>query len=240
MTFAELTAEIRVQLHALGNPDKASFLQGFFKTRPGEYGAGDVFIGLTVPVVRGVLRTFRGLPPEVLLPLLKSPFHEERLFALLGLVRCFQQGDGALRRQVYADYLANSTAINNWDLVDCSAPQIVGGYLLTQDREPLYRLVGSGGLWERRIAVLATFTFIRAGQYDDILELARLLLPDRHDLIHKAVGWMLREVGKREQRLLEDFLQRHCRVMPRTMLRYAIERFPRELRQRYLSGEGGA
>jgi 3-methyladenine DNA glycosylase AlkD len=236
-TVAGVAAEVRARLQELGNAEKARFLQRFFKTGPGEYAEGDVLLGVTVPAVRRLLRHYRALTPAEVLPLLASPLHEERLFALLALVRCFEKGDDEQRLQVYSIYLASTAHINNWDLVDCSAPQIVGGYLLERPREPLYCLARSASLWERRIAILATFTFIRHGQAEDTLGIARLLLDDREDLIHKAAGWMLREVGKREQAALEAFLQRHCRVMPRTMLRYAIERFPGPLRQRYLAGD---
>jgi 3-methyladenine DNA glycosylase AlkD len=229
--------EISARLRRLGDPEKARFLQRFFKTGPGEYAEGDRFIGLKVPQVRLMLREYRGLTPIEVLPLFISPIHEERLFALLALVRCFEKGDDASREQVYTLYLANTKHINNWDLVDISAPQIFGGFLLERDRGPLDQLAQSASLWERRIAILATFTFIRQNRFDDTLRIARLLLHDREDLIHKAVGWMLREVGKREPAVEEGFLRQHCLVMPRTMLRYAIEKFPEEKRRMYLKGE---
>jgi 3-methyladenine DNA glycosylase AlkD len=229
--------EISARLRQLGDPEKARFLQRFFKTGPGEYAEGDRFIGLKVPQVRLLLREYRGLTPTDALPLLMSPIHEERLFALLALVRCFEKGYQATREQVYTLYLANTNHINNWDLVDISAPQIVGGFLLERERGPLDLLARSASLWERRIAIMATFTFIRQSQFGDTLRIARLLLHDREDLIHKAAGWMLREVGKREPAVEEGFLKEHCRVMPRTMLRYAIEKFPEEKRQMYLKGK---
>ena len=231
-----VAAEISARLQLLGNREKARLLQRYFKTAPGEYAAGDVFIGVTVPTVRGLLKEFRNLMPAEVLPLLTSGIHEERFFALLALVRCFDRGDSAMREQIYRLYLANTGSINNWDLVDCSAPTIVGGYLLERTREPLYGLARSTSLWERRIAILATFTFIRFNQFADSLAIGSMLLADREDLIHKATGWMLREVGKRDQSVAEEFLRCHCRVMPRTMLRYAIERFPAEKRRMYLSG----
>jgi 3-methyladenine DNA glycosylase AlkD len=234
MSGVERVQEIRHRLDQLGNPDKALFLQDFFKTGAGQYGEGDRFIGVTVPLVRGLLREYRGLSPRDVLPLLSSAVHEERLFALLALVRCFEQGDQPLREQVYTMYLDMACRINNWDLVDCSAPQIVGGYLLGRNRRPLYNLTRSASLWERRIAVMATFTFIRDNQYADTLRIVESLLHDREDLIHKAAGWMLREVGKRDQAVEECFLQLHVREMPRTMLRYAIEKFPEQLRRMYL------
>ena len=229
-----IAAAISTRLRQLGDPERARLLQRYFKTGPGEYGEGDVFIGLKVPEVRGVLREFPALTPAQVLPLLKSGFHEERFFALLALVRCFAKGDEQSREEIYNLYLAHTGFINNWDLVDCSAPAIVGGYLLERDREPLYSLARSTSLWERRIAILATFSFIRTDQFDDCLAIGKLLLADREDLIHKAAGWMLREVGKRDQLVAEEFLRCHCRIMPRTMLRYAIERFPAEKRRMYL------
>jgi len=232
-----VAAEISARLRQLGDPERARLLQRFFKTGPGEYAEGDCFIGLKVPQVRLLLREYRGLTPTDILPLLMSPIHEERLFALLALVRCFEKGDETTREQVYALYLANTDHINNWDLVDISAPRIVGGFLLERDRGQLDLLARSESLWERRIAILATFTFISHNQFEEVLLIARQLLHDREDLIHKAVGWMLREVGKREMAALESFLKKHCRVMPRTMLRYAIEKFPEEKRLMYLKGE---
>jgi len=233
----QVAIEISTRLRRLGDPEKARFLQRFFKTGPGEYAEGDCFIGLNVPQVRLLLREYRGLTPTGVLPLLMSPIHEERLFALLSLVRCFDKGNQANREQVYNLYMANTSRINNWDLVDISAPQIVGGYLLDRGCEPLDLLAQSVNLWERRIAIMATFAFIRRNRFEETMRLARLLLHDREDLIHKAVGWMLREVGKREQVVEEGFLREHCRVMPRTMLRYAIEKFPEEKRLMYLKGK---
>jgi len=228
--------EISVRLRQLGDPEKARFLQRFFKTGPGEYAEGDRFIGLKVPQVRLLLREYRTLTPTDVLPLLASPIHEERLFALIALVRCFEKGDQPTREQVYTLYLANTSRINNWDLVDISAPQIVGGFLVERDSGPLHLLAQSASLWERRIAIIATFTFIRRNRFEETMRIARLLLHDREDLIHKAAGWMLREVGKREKAVEEEFLSAHYRIMPRTMLRYAIEKFPEEKRQMYLKG----
>ena len=230
------STEIKTRLRDLGSPEDALFLQRFFKTAPGQYGHGDIFIGVRVPDTRRLLKEFKGLTADDVMPLLRSPVHEERLFALLALVRSFAAGNEAVREQVYRLYLGNTAWINNWDLVDISAPHIVGAFLEGKNSEPLYQLVRSESLWERRIAILATFHFIRRGHFDDTLALARLLLHDREDLMHKAVGWMLREVGKRDQAVAEEFLKEQCRVMPRTMLRYAIEKFTPELRQQYLRG----
>ncbi len=225
---------IQKRLRQLGNREDAKVLQWFFKTGPGEYGEGDVFQGIRVPVLRKQVEEFSGAGEPVLLELLHSAIHEERLLALMIMVRQFERGDAAGRARLYRVYLANTDRINNWDLVDASAPQVVGGYLLDKSRKPLYRLARSKSLWERRIAMLAAFTFIRNGEFTDALAIADTLLHDREDLIHKATGWMLREVGKRDTAVLESFLEPRCRDMPRTMLRYAIERFPEPRRQVYL------
>lgn len=226
--------EIRARLRELADPGDAKTLQWFFKTGPGEYGEGDVFAGIRVPKLRKMAKGFGMAGEQVLCGLLASKIHEERLLALLILVRQFEKGVEADRRRIYRLYLENTGRINNWDLVDLSAPNILGGYLKERSRRPLYRLVRSKSLWERRMAMLATFTFIRAGEFEDALAIADLLMRDEEDLIHKAVGWMLREVGKRDEAVLEGFLKPRCGVMPRTMLRYAIERFPEAKRQGYL------
>lgn len=229
--------DLRARMRELGDPEDARFLQRFFKTGPGEYGEGDVFLGIRVPAVRKVAREHEGLAPDDAAELLRTGAHEERLLALLILVRAYQRGDAARRREVHDLYLAHTRFINNWDLVDLSAEHVVGAHLWDRDRSVLDRLARSEVLWERRIAILATFHFIKRGHFADTLRIARALLRDPHDLIHKAVGWMLREVGKRDQATEEAFLRAHCRRMPRTMLRYAIERFPEPLRKRYLAGE---
>jgi 3-methyladenine DNA glycosylase AlkD len=227
--------QCQARLRSLGSPADAAFLARFFKTAPGEYGEGDVFIGVRVPAIRKVAREFRSLPLPEVVRLLHSEIHEERLAALAILVLQTAKCDAATRKQVYDLYLANTKHINNWDLVDLSAPQLVGVYLNDRSRRPLDRLAKSAWLWDRRISILATFHFIRQGDFDDTLRIAETLLADRHDLIHKAVGWMLREVGKRDQPVLEQFLEEHCRTMPRTMLRYAIERLPEKKRRAYMT-----
>ena len=224
------------RLRSLGCPQQAAILSRFFKTGPGQYGEGDRFIGVKVPVTRKVAKEFKGLPLSEVECLLHSEIHEERLLALVILVGQFERGDEAARTPIYRFYLAHTSHINNWDLVDLSAPQIVGGYLQNRSRKPLDGLAKSASLWERRISILATHWFIRHGDFADTLKIAERLLADKEDLIHKAVGWMLREVGKRDVATLETFLRRHCRSMPRTMLRYAIERFPDEKRRVYLTG----
>lgn len=226
--------EIQSRLRSLASPETARILQGFFKTGPGQYGDGDVFLGIKVPVIRTVAKEFQNIGLDTVVALLHSRLHEERLLALLFLMRIFDAGSIQERQSAYRAYLANATWINNWDLVDMSAPHIVGAYLADQERTTLYQLILSPSLWERRIAMVATLHFIRRNDFDDTLLLAEHLLNDREDLIHKASGWMLREVGKRSQERLETFLQQHSGSMPRTMLRYAIERLPETLRQAYL------
>ena len=223
-------------LRALGDPAIAAHSQGFFKTAKGEYGEGDKFLGIRVPVIRQQVKKFRGLPLDETLRLLCSPFHEERLFALLMLVAMFAKADVASQTEIYNHYLAHTAAINNWDLVDSSASQIVGAFLQGRDSQPLYDLAQSDSLWERRIAIIATFHAIRRDQFVDALKISAILLQDKNDLIHKAVGWVLREIGKRDLAVEEKFLKRHYQKMPRTMLRYAIEKFSEERRQAFLAG----
>ena len=228
--------DIQARLRVLANPADAKALRWFFKTGPGEYGAGDVFIGVRVPQIRALVREIRGDDEQTVQALLASAVHEERLLALLLLARQFERGMEADRRRIVRLYLESTDRINNWDLVDLSAPNILGAWLLDRSRAPLDRLARSRSLWERRIAIVATHAFIRRGQFGDTVRIAERLLQDRADLIHKAVGWMLREVGKRDVSALEAFLKPHCASMPRTMLRYAIERFPEARRQAYLRG----
>ena len=225
------------RIRSLRNPEDARFLQRFFKTGPGEYGEGDRFLGIRVPTMRQLVRDYRGAAIPAARLLLKSPFHEERLVGLLLLVRAYGRATPEAKTQIYRFYLANTKRVNNWDMVDCSAPQIIGVHLLERNRRVINRLARSRNLWERRIAVLATQTFIRNGEYDVTLDLARQLLRDPHDLMHKAVGWMLREVGNRDRAVLERFLDRHAARMPRTMLRYSLEKFPVALRRRYMKAE---
>ncbi len=229
--------KISKRLQNIGDKEDANFLQGFFKTGPGQYGEGDIFLGIRVPAVRKLAKEYKNLPLDEVLSLLKSPYHEIRLFALISFVDAFDRGDESTQKKIYDLYLANTRYINNWDLVDLSAPNIVGMFLLTKSRKPLYQLAKSKSLWERRIAVLATFSFIKNNQFDDSLKIAEILLKDKEDLIHKATGWMLREIGKRDIECAEEFLKTHCRTMPRTMLRYAIERFSPGQRKRFLEAK---
>jgi 3-methyladenine DNA glycosylase AlkD len=226
--------DVQTRLRSFANSADAAFLPGFFKTGPGQYGEGDRFIGVRVPAIRKVAKEFSSLPLPEVMRLLHSKIHEERLTALVILVLQTEKGDAEIRRRVYELYLANTKHINNWDLVDLSAPQLVGVHLNDKSRKPLYQLAKSSWLWDRRISILATFHFIRQGDHADTLRIAKMLLADKQDLIHKAVGWMLREVGKRDQVALESFLDKDHHIMPRTMLRYAIERFPEKRRQAYL------
>ncbi|MDR3638523.1 MAG: DNA alkylation repair protein [Isosphaeraceae bacterium] len=228
---------LQAHLRGLGTPEAAAIAARYFKTGPGQYGEGDVFLGIRVPVLRKLAREHRALPTDELVMLLRSAIHEERLLALLILVESVSKANEATKREVYDLYLAHTAHINNWDLVDSSARDVVGGYLHDKDRSPLYRLARSASLWERRIAIIATHHFIARDDFADTLAIAEILLDDRHDLIHKATGWMLREVGKRNEPALARFLRRHAATMPRTMLRYAIERYPADVRKAYLKGE---
>ncbi len=228
-------SKLRSRLKELASSADAKIVQRFFKTAPGEYGAGDQFIGIRVPVLRGLVKEFRQLSLREVASLLRSPIHEERLLALLLWVDAYQRADAAGRDAIYAAYLKNLSRINNWDLVDGSAPYILGRHLENRSRAILFTLAASKNLWHRRVAMLATLHFIRAQDFTDALRLAELLRDDEHDLMHKAVGWMLREIGKRDVAVLENFLAKHATRMPRTMLRYAIEKFPERERKRYLA-----
>jgi 3-methyladenine DNA glycosylase AlkD len=227
---------VQEHLRTLGNPEAARSAARYFKTGSGQYGEGDVFLGLRAAVMHGLTKEYHALPLDELTVLLRSPIHEDRLLALLILVRRVSRADKAVKKEVYELYLAHTRYINNWDLVDSSAREIVGGYLAEKSRKPLDRLAASKSLWERRISIIATHYFIRQDEFADTIRIAQRLLTDREDLIHKAVGWMLREVGKRHQPTLEAFLRSNGRSMPRTALRYAIERFPDEMRRAFLDG----
>ena len=266
--------ELRKELRKIADPQKAKILQRFFKTGIGEYGEGDIFLGITVPNSRKIAIKFKDLPFSEISKLLKSKIHEERLIALLVLVYNFSHFAKASRdkqKQIFDFYLSNTEYINNWDLVDLSADKIVGAYLLdrgpvggaevacenflvrssqmnilkefkmryfenfvSSPRHILIKLARSKNLWERRISILATYYFIKNGKFRETLKIAEILLQDKHDLIQKAVGWMLREVGKRDLKTEVGFLNKHYKKMPRTMLRYAIEKFPQKLRVSYL------
>jgi len=232
LSLQKLQKEIRLYT----NPEKAKLLMQFFKTGKGEYAEGDVFLGIMVPTLRNIAKKFNKLPTSDVRSLLGSKFHEERLMALFILTYQFQNGDEKKRSEIFSLYLANTKHINNWDLIDLSAPKIVGDFLFQKGKgiAILKKLAQSHDLWERRIAVLATFQYIKYNSFKESLEIAEMLLHDKHDLIHKSVGWMLREIGKRNQSVEEEFLKKHAKEMPRTMLRYAIERFSEEERKKYL------
>lgn len=243
-THTEMKAaatDVRKELQSMADPDKAAILQRFFKTGLGQYGEGDIFIGVMVPHSRQVAKKFSQLPLEEVRTLLYSRIHEERLVALLILALRYSSSASSSREEneeIVKFYLDNIKQVNNWDLVDLSAPNILGAHLMVDNRDDrrrklLYKLAKSENVWERRIAILATHQFIRNGDFSDTLQIAEMLLQDRHDLIHKAAGWMLREVGKRDSAAEEAFLEKHCSVMPRTMLRYAIERLPENKRLHY-------
>ena len=254
--------QLRIDLKRISNPLRAQHSKRFFKTGPGDYGEGDIFLGPSVPECRAIARRYKDLPFSDVTKLLRSRYHEERLIALFILVYKFQAGDSNQKEKIYNFYLKSTKYINNWDLVDSSADKIVGAYLLDQrsdsmrsreagDRpkksarvrpfqspEILLKLAKSPNLWERRIAIISTYKFIKNGQCNTTLQIAKPLLSDKHDLIHKAVGWMLREVGKHcSEKILTEFLNLNYRSMPRTALRYAIEHFPEPKRRQYIDGK---
>jgi 3-methyladenine DNA glycosylase AlkD len=230
-------SEIRKEILKHKNPAQALILQRFFKTGKGEYGEGDRFYGIKVPVQRTIAKQFKELPLEDLKVLMNSKVHEERLIAAFILVDQYKMGDEKKKKIIFDFYLTNRKGINNWDLVDLSAPKIVGEYLLYKEKDVLYKFARSKDLWEKRIAILSTQTFIREHFFEDALKISAILLNDKHDLIHKAVGWMLREIGNRDLQTEEEFLKKHYKLMPRTMLRFAIEKFPELKRKAYLKGK---
>jgi 3-methyladenine DNA glycosylase AlkD len=228
-------SSVVTELKRAGSPAKAKVYAWFFKTKEGQYGHGDIFLGVTVPEQRAIAKKFRDLSFEELHDLLHRDIHEARLTALLILVDQYKRASAKRKEQITRFYLRHAKRVNNWDLVDSSAPYILGDHLLKRDRAVLYRLARSRNLWERRIAIIATQAFIREGQFTDTLRISEILLTDSHDLIHKAVGWMLREVGNRSQLAEERFLKEHAAKMPRTALRYAIEKFPPAKRKSYMT-----
>ena len=228
-------SDLKKEMDELANKKQAINLQRFFKTGPGQYGEGDVFLGIKVPVQRSVAKKHQNITLEECQELLCSKIHEHRLVALLIMMLRYDKAGDDEKKKIFSTYLKNTKNINNWDLVDLSAPNIVGNHLLDKDRSILYKLAKSNLLWEKRIAMLATFEFIANGETKDTLAIAEILLNDKHDLIHKAVGWMLRELGKRvSQQKEEEFLKKHYKKMPRTMLRYAIERFDEKKKKEYM------
>jgi 3-methyladenine DNA glycosylase AlkD len=227
--------KIKRKLRESSSKEKAKILQSFFKTAPGEYGYGDVFIGVRVPEIRAIAKKYRRIKLSSVIKLLSSRIHEERLLALIILVLKFDEAKAKERKTIYQLYLQNTKYINNWDLVDLTAPNIVGKFLAGKGKKKLYSLVKSGSLWERRISIVSTLHFIRNNYFADTIKLAKALLSDSEDLIHKACGWMLREVYKRDKASAVDFLLKHRDEMPRVLLRYAFERFPEKQRKLYLA-----
>jgi 3-methyladenine DNA glycosylase AlkD len=223
------------ELLSVADSEKAAFLQRYFKTGKGQYAEGDVFLGITVPIVRNIVKANGGIPlPEIRI-LLDSPYHEARLAALLFLVRRFKKAGEEERKTIFDFYLLHARKANNWDLVDLSCRDVAGGYLLDKkDRSILYRLAESDNLWEQRIAIVSTWMFIKHGDFGDTLALAEKLSDHPHDLIHKATGWMLREVGKKDKQALTGFLETCYKTLPRTTLRYAIEHFPKEAKAHFM------
>jgi len=227
-------SKLNKEIKKAANPKQAQNLQKFFKTNKGEYGQGDIFLGIKVPIQRKIAKKYNNLSLVALKKLISSKIHERRLIALFILIDQSKKGDHQLQKKIFNFYLKNIKYINNWDLVDLSAPNIVGCFLLDKKRNILDKLVKSKNLWQKRIAIISTFTFIKNHQFIDTLKISHMLLLDKHDLIHKAVGWMLREVGKRDQKIEEKFLINNYQKMPRTMLRYAIEKFSQTKRKFYL------
>ncbi|MEI6970831.1 MAG: DNA alkylation repair protein [bacterium] len=229
--------DIRRILRKLGRKRQARVLQRYFKTGPGEYAEGDIFLGIRVPQLRKLASEYRDMRLKDVERLLQSPVHEDRLFALLVLVNRFARAGTSEQRNIFRLYFRNTQFVNNWDLVDLSAPQIVGGFLAARDKAPIACLAESASVWDRRISIMSTFQFIRKGQFSEALKIAGILIEDEEDLVHKAVGWMLREIGKRDMPVEEKFLKQNYRRMSRTTLRYAIEKFPENKRRKYLAGK---
>ena len=233
MSLAKLKKEILEK----SSKEKSKIYAKFFKTGKGEYGEGDIFLGLTVPEQRILARKYTNLVLDDVKKLLESKYHEHRLMGLFILVYKYEKSNEKEKAGIKDFYLENKHKGNNWDLVDCIADKILGKHLIDKDKKVLYELAKSESIWDRRIAIISTFEFIKNGKFEDTLKISKILLKDEHDLIHKAVGWMLREIGKRDLETLEKFLKRHYKKMPRTMLRYAIEKFPEIKRKKYLAGK---
>ncbi len=226
---------LKQELQKLKNPEKAKVYLKFFKTKKGEYGEGDTFLGVSVPEQRKIAKKYFDLSLKELQELLSTNIHEYKMCSLFILIDKYRKSDKTEKKKIFDFYLKNTININNWYLVDISAPHIIGDYLLNKDRKILYKLANSKNLWEKRISIISTFTFIKNNQFEDTLKISEILLNDNHDLIHKAVGWMLREVGKRDQKTEETFLEKYHKSMPKTMLRYSIEKFEENKKKYYLN-----
>ncbi len=229
--------DICERLKKIGNKEQAKILQRFFKTGKGEYAEGDIFVGIRVPELRKLVKEYISISFSELIKLLQSSIHEARFLAVLILIHLYKNGDASIQHQIFNIYIKNTCFINNWDLVDVSAEHIVGDYLANRSKQVIHKLAKSKLLWERRIAIMATFLYIKSGEFSETLHIAQMLINDPEDLIHKAVGWMLREIGKRNQIIEEEFLKIHYKNMPRTMLRYAIEKLSENLRKKYLQAK---
>jgi len=234
LLFCNMLKNCIRDIQKLSSPEKVKILQRFFKTGKGQYGEGDIFLGIQVPDTREIAKKYCDLDSKDIKKLLQSKIHEHRLLALLILIQKYSKGDNFKREKIFNFYLKNTIYINNWDLVDLSAPNIIGPYLSDKDRKILYSLARSNNLWAKRISIVSTYYFIKSNQFEDTFRISEILLNDKHDLIHKAIGWMLREIGKRNQEAEEQFLIKHYKEMPRTMLRYAIERFDEKKRKFYM------
>ncbi|MFB5651911.1 DNA alkylation repair protein [Leptospira wolffii] len=228
-------SEVIREIRSHADPKKVEILAGFFKSGKGEYGEGDIFLGIQVPPIRKISKEFRGLPLTELQKIVSSKYHEERLCGFFILCETFSKSEEADRKKLHSFYLKNIKYVNNWDIVDLSSREMIGDYLRDKKRDLLYKLAKSKNLWERRISVIATYSFIRQGDFGDTLSISELLITDKEDLIHKATGWMLREVGNRDLKVETDFLDKHAERMPRTMLRYSIEKFPEALKKKYMN-----
>ena len=229
-----MLSQLKQDLNKLEHKEKTKILQRFFKTNKGEYGEGDIFLGIKVPEQRKIANKY-DLNLKQIQELLSSKIHEYRLTALFTLIQKYKKANQTEKQEIFNFYLKNTNNINNWDLVDLSAPKILGDYLLNKERTTLYQLAKSNNLWENRISILSTYQFIKNNQFEDTLNISKILLTNKHDLIHKAVGWMLREIGKKDLQILEQFLKQHHKQMPRTMLRYSIEKFSKAKRKVYLT-----
>lgn len=232
-----MLTELIKELQDSRDPKQALALQKFFKTGPGEYGEGDKFLGIKIPILKSIVKKYHGMNLSNIQKILDSKIHEYRMAGLLILVNKFKISDEKTKGDIFNFYIKNTKAVNNWDLVDLTAHKIVGAFLQDKKRDKLYELAQSNNLWEKRISIISCFWFIKDEDFKDALRISEILVNDSHDLIHKAVGWMLREIGKKDQKIEEEFLKKHYKNMPRTMLRYAIEKFTEELRQKYLKGE---